>query len=93
VLVVLVAIFVVYEYQLILHSGKINKRASISKMDVVEMACKQNSEENIEFVSPCTNSSSEKKCTIISEGLAEVEVIDSKNVFYNPVQEFNRDIR
>lgn len=34
---------------------------------------------------------SEKK--VITEGKAEVLIYSSKNVFYNPVQEFNRDLR
>jgi tRNA G26 N,N-dimethylase Trm1 len=29
----------------------------------------------------------------ISEGEAEVLISSSRNVFYNPVQEFNRDLR
>nr|CAD7574527.1 unnamed protein product [Timema californicum] len=29
---------------------------------------------------------------IIKEGAAEIVVLSSKNVFYNPVQEFNRDL-
>lgn len=31
-------------------------------------------------------------CKIIKEGQAEILVLE-KNVFYNPVQEFNRDLR
>lgn len=34
---------------------------------------------------------SQKK--VITEGKAEVLMALSKNVFYNPVQEFNRDLR
>lgn len=30
---------------------------------------------------------------VITEGKAEVLISSSKNVFYNPVQEFNRDLR
>jgi hypothetical protein len=30
---------------------------------------------------------------VIKEGKAEIRVPGMKNVFYNPVQEFNRDIR
>ena len=30
---------------------------------------------------------------VIREGKAEVHLLSNKNVFYNPVQEFNRDLR
>ncbi|XP_012539605.1 probable tRNA (guanine(26)-N(2))-dimethyltransferase [Monomorium pharaonis] len=39
---------------------------------------------------PCTKKSRLKDCTV-SEGKAEILVTDN-NVFYNPVQEFNRDL-
>ena len=36
--------------------------------------------------------SEEKNTNILKEGKAEI-LIEEKNVFYNPVQEFNRDLR
>lgn len=43
----------------------------------------ENSDDAKEFVKPPA---------VISEGEAEILLLE-KNVFYNPVQEFNRDLR
>ena len=34
-----------------------------------------------------------KNQNVIKEGKAEIRIPGMKNVFYNPVQEFNRDLR
>jgi tRNA G26 N,N-dimethylase Trm1 len=41
----------------------------------------------------CPDSGKKDSCQIITEGKAEVLLSSSKSVFYNPVQEFNRDLR
>lgn len=44
--------------------------------------------------SKMTNDTEKKvQPSVIKEGQAEILVYETKNVFYNPVQEFNRDLR
>lgn len=56
---------------------------------------KENIEDGIfiEVCKPGVNESSDRPKAFIIEGSAEILLSSPKNVFYNPVQEFNRDMR